>query len=224
MRTMTATMKTLRFGIEIETVGLSKELLARAIQSVVGGTVSGWGGDWSVTDARGRTWKVESDASLSSHSNSGEIVSPILAYEDLDVLHAVVRAVHLAGARADYSTGIHVHVDALAFGGFSRRWGGAVATIVPSRGAQVEGLLYRLTPKEIFTLDRYEGCPTSYQRLAKMVTDEHGRRRRAEVYVQPHDGLGLWAPPPRYTQVIRRAYRQFGFDTGPLAAAIEVAR
>lgn len=112
---MTATMKTLRFGIEIETVGLSKELLARAIQSVVGGTVSGWGSDWSVTDASGRTWKVEPDRSLSSYGNSGEIVSPILADEDLEVLHAVVRAVHAAGARADYSTGIHVHVDGSLF-------------------------------------------------------------------------------------------------------------
>jgi hypothetical protein len=108
-------MKTLQFGIEIETVGLSKELLARAIQSVVGGTVSGWGENWSVTDARGRTWKVEPDGSLSSYSNGGEIVSPILAYEDLDILHAVVRAVQLAGARADYSTGIHVHVDGSLF-------------------------------------------------------------------------------------------------------------
>jgi cation transport regulator ChaC len=127
-----------------------------------------------------------------------------------------------AGAEAEATAILPNH--ALAFGGFSHRWGGAVATIVPARGAQVEGLLYRLPPKEIFTLDRYEGCPTSYQRLAKMVTDEHGRRRRAEVYVQPRGGLGLWAPPPRYTQVIRRAYRQLGFDTGSLAAAIEVAQ
>ena len=113
---------------------------------------------------------------------------------------------------------------ALAFGGFSRRWGGAVATIVPARGAQVEGLLYRLPPTELSTLDRYEGCPIAYHRLAKMVTDEHGRRRRAEVYVQPSGGLALWAPPAGYARVIRRAYRQLGFDTGRLAVALEVAR
>ena len=127
-----------------------------------------------------------------------------------------------ASAEADVRAILPNH--ALAFGGFSRRWGGAVATIVPTQGAQVEGLLYRLLTTELFTLDRYEGCPASYKRLAKMVTDEHGRRRRAQLYVQPSDGLGLWAPPPRYTQVIRRAYRQLGFDTGSLAAAIEVAR
>jgi hypothetical protein len=33
-------MKTLRFGIEIETVGLSRTKLAEAIHSVVGGTIS----------------------------------------------------------------------------------------------------------------------------------------------------------------------------------------
>jgi hypothetical protein len=33
-------MKTLRFGIEIETVGLSQEQLARAIHTVVGGTAA----------------------------------------------------------------------------------------------------------------------------------------------------------------------------------------
>ena len=113
---------------------------------------------------------------------------------------------------------------ALAFGGFSRRWGGAVATIVPADGAQVEGLLYRLPPTDLLTLDRYEGCPVAYLRLAKMVTDEHGRRRRAQVYVQPGGGLGLWPPPQGYTRVIRRAYRRLGFDTGRLAAALEVVR
>jgi gamma-glutamylcyclotransferase len=126
------------------------------------------------------------------------------------------------GAEAEATAILPNH--ALAFGGFSHRWGGAVATIVPSRGAEVEGLLYRLPPTELLTLDRYEGCPVAYRRLAKMVTDEHGRRRRAQVYVQLHGGLGLWAPPPKYTQVIRRAYRRLGFDTGRLAAALEVVR
>ncbi len=47
-------MKALRFGIEIETVGLSREKLARAIHSVVGGTVADDYRSWRITDARGR--------------------------------------------------------------------------------------------------------------------------------------------------------------------------
>jgi hypothetical protein len=109
---MTAAMKALRFGIEIETVGLRRELLARAIHSVVGGSVS-WNGT-SVTEPNGRTWNVERDGSLSGDDN-GEIVSPILTYDDLPLLQDVVRAVRRAGARADWSTGIHIHVDGSQF-------------------------------------------------------------------------------------------------------------
>ena len=111
---MATTMKTLRFGIEIETVGLHRERLARAIHSVVGGTLAEDYYTWSVTDTSGRTWRVVPDGSLSAEA-SGEIVSPILGYDDLDQLQAVVRAVSLAGARADYSTGIHIHVDGSQF-------------------------------------------------------------------------------------------------------------
>lgn len=110
---MMATMKSLRFGIEIETVGLRREDLARAIHSVVGGSLSIWTA--SVTDPNGRVWRVEYDGSLSDRNYSGEIVSPILGYHDLDLLQAVVQAVCQAGARADYSTGIHIHVDGSQF-------------------------------------------------------------------------------------------------------------
>ena len=110
-----ATLKTLRFGIEIETVGLDRERLARAIQGAVGGTVGSDDRSWHVTDAKARTWRVVPDGSLSGGERSGEIVSPILAYEDIDDLQSVVRAVRTAGARSDSSTGIHIHVDGSRF-------------------------------------------------------------------------------------------------------------
>ena len=108
-------MKTLRFGIEIETVGLSREKLARAIHSVVGGTVADEYRSWRITDARGRRWQVVPDGSLSGGENSGEIVSPVLGYDDIDELQNVVRSVRTAGAKADHSTGIHIHVGAERF-------------------------------------------------------------------------------------------------------------
>src|ERR1043166_8424417 len=113
---MTVSMKTLRFGIEIETVGLTREALARAIHSVVGGTVSveysssGWQGN----DANHRTGRVVPDASLTGTLN-GEIVSPILTYDDLEQLQNIIRAVRTAGAKTDASTGIHIHIDSVAF-------------------------------------------------------------------------------------------------------------
>jgi len=114
-------MKTLRFGIEIETIGQTRERVAQAIQKVVGGTVRHAGtpacyDPWHVTDARGRTWKVMADSSLSADkTRQAEVVSPILAYQDIPELQEVVRAVRRAGARVDTTCGIHVHVDAASF-------------------------------------------------------------------------------------------------------------
>lgn len=110
-------MKTLRYGIEIETVGLSREAAARAIAAVVGGTASQDPDNvtcWTATDPTGRTWRAIPDGSLSGYTNA-EIVSPILTYADLEQLQEVVRAVKRAGAKVDESCGIHVHVDAAAF-------------------------------------------------------------------------------------------------------------
>ena len=106
-------MKTLRFGIEIETIGRTREQVARAIQTVVGGTVHHPGcpacyDPWHVTDTRGRTWKVMADSSLSADkSRQAEVVSPILTYPDIPELQEVVRAVRRAGSRLDSSCGIH---------------------------------------------------------------------------------------------------------------------
>ncbi len=107
-------MKTLRFGIEIETVGLDKEGAARAIASVVGGTARHGGNGWEAVAADGRVWRAVPDGSLNGYRNA-EIVSPILAWEDMDKLQEVVRALHAAGARADASCGIHIHVDGSRF-------------------------------------------------------------------------------------------------------------
>ncbi len=108
-------MKTLRFGIEIETVGLSRMKLAQAIHSVVGGTISNDYRDVRITTQDGRSWKVVPDGSLSGGENSGEIVSPVLGYDDIATLQNIIRAVRGAGAKADHSTGIHIHIGAERF-------------------------------------------------------------------------------------------------------------
>jgi hypothetical protein len=114
-------MNTLRFGIEIETIGQTREVVAHAIQSVVGGEVRHVGtpfcyDPWKVTDRRGRAWQVMADASLSASKNyQAEIVSPILHYEDIAELQEIVRAVRAAGGRTDSSCGIHIHCDGARF-------------------------------------------------------------------------------------------------------------
>lgn len=112
---------------------------------------------------------------------------------------------------------------ALAFGGFSHRWGGAVASVVRAKGARVEGLLYALGDVDLRALDRFEGHPFAYERVVKMVLDAHGRRRRATTYLQPEDGFEAWTPPQGYFNVLWRAYGRLGFDFEPLARAAGVS-
>lgn len=116
-----ATLKSLTFGVEIETVGLSRE---RVAEKVADALVATYGGQVRITTARGfsssttyqvttedgRVWSVMRDGSLLD--GGAEIVTPVLRYTDLEALQAVVRAVRKGGARSKHedNCGIHVHV------------------------------------------------------------------------------------------------------------------
>ncbi len=137
----TMTMKTLRFGCELETVGLQREKAAQAIQSVVGGTVryAGTSYDtWECVAADGRIWKAMADASLGDRTYSAEIVSPILHYSDMETLQEVVRAVRRAGAGVSPECGIHCHVD------LSRFDAAAIARLAKSWRKQEELFMHAL--------------------------------------------------------------------------------
>jgi len=114
----------IQYGIEIETIKRTREQIAWAIHSVVGGTVrhigvpSGYD-PWEVEDLRGRVWKVVGDASLTSvpaHLRA-EVVSPVLGYDDIPQLQEVVRAIRRAGGKINSQCGIHIHIDAAPFDG-----------------------------------------------------------------------------------------------------------
>ncbi|MBI2844860.1 MAG: amidoligase family protein [Armatimonadetes bacterium] len=118
--------KTLRFGIEIESTGQTRDTVARAIQSVVGGDVRHVGtpsafDPHEVVDSCGRIWRVVADSSLSDASpdKRAEIVSPILSYSEIPELQQVIRAVRQAGAKSSKQAGVHVHVDCSEFDGKS---------------------------------------------------------------------------------------------------------
>lgn len=117
-------LKEIHYGIEIETVKRTREQIAWAIHSVVGGTVrhvsipSSYD-PWEVEDLRGRVWKVVGDASLTSvpaHLRA-EVVSPVLGYDDIPQLQEVVRAIRRAGGNINSQCGIHIHIDAAPFDG-----------------------------------------------------------------------------------------------------------
>ena len=107
--------------MEVETVGRTRKVVAEAIRSVVGGRVVHVGtpdcyDPYEVIAEDGRTWRVMADSSLSAPKyHQAEVVTPILKYEDLDILQEVVRAVRKTGAKCDKSCGMHVHNDAALF-------------------------------------------------------------------------------------------------------------
>lgn len=106
-------MKELTFGTELEYTGISRERAAKAIHAVVGGTIryAGQSYDaWQVTAPDGRIWQAVADGSLGSRATSAEVVTPILKYDDLETLQAVVRELRKAGAKATEVTSQHVHV------------------------------------------------------------------------------------------------------------------
>ena len=104
-------MKNQTFGIEIETTGLGRERTARALAALFGTTARHVGrhlDDWKVPMPDGREWTVERDGSVTDPS--AEVVSPVCRWEDIEMVQLVVRALRRAGAKADASCGIHIHV------------------------------------------------------------------------------------------------------------------
>ena len=104
-------MKNQTFGIEIETTGLGRERTAQAIARHFGTTARYVGchlGDWHIPMPDGRKWVVERDGSVTDPS--AEVVSPVCRWDDIPMVQEVVRALRQAGAKADASCGIHIHV------------------------------------------------------------------------------------------------------------------
>jgi hypothetical protein len=97
------------FGTELEYEQITRRRMAEAIQSVVGGTIAEGGphNAITVTDPEGRRWQAMSDGSL---RNGAEFVTPVLRWENIELLQAVIRAIRHAGAKTPATTSQHVHV------------------------------------------------------------------------------------------------------------------
>jgi hypothetical protein len=123
-------MKEQRFGIEIEMTGITRKAAAD-IAAAYFGTAANFDGTYyntySALDSQGRKWKFMSDSSISAQKKSGrqtvaasdeyktEMVSPICRWEDIEKIQELIRKLREAGAIANDSCGIHVHVDASPF-------------------------------------------------------------------------------------------------------------
>lgn len=119
-------LKEQNFGVEIELTGITRPRAAHIIAEYYGTNSYPIGTYYDVygaTDRKCRTWKAMTDGSITctkkvrgvqvsaDRAYSCELVTPILQYDDIEDLQNIVRALVKAGAVANSSCGIHVHVD-----------------------------------------------------------------------------------------------------------------
>lgn len=114
------------FGVEIEMTGITRQRAAQVIAEHFG-TRSFYIGTYyeayGAKDRSDRTWKAMYDGSIktarkcngksvtASSDYACEVVTPILQYSDIEDLQIIIRKLRQAGAIANSSCGIHVHVD-----------------------------------------------------------------------------------------------------------------
>lgn len=114
-----------------------------------------------------------------------------------------------------------LHDWALAWAGWSKSWGGAVATVRPVRGARALGAVAALTRADLAALDAAEGEGLVYQRLPVAVELRSGGRVDAWVYV--HKGAIARAgrgPSPRYVARIAAGLAGNGWGLEALDRAL----
>ena len=115
----------LTYGTEIELTGITRERAAKVIADYFGTRTYHRGGGydkWIAYTPDGREWTCMTDGSIRTESRRGvyasgrdyscEVVTPIMKYSDMDDLQNIVRALRGAGAFANDSCGIHVHIGA----------------------------------------------------------------------------------------------------------------
>lgn len=108
-------------GVEVEMNNITRREAARLAANYFGtgrfeDTASRNGYySWSAWDAQGREWKFQRDVSIAGPDNKKcEMVTPILTYQDMELLQGLVRALRKAGAKSDATRGcgVHIHIGA----------------------------------------------------------------------------------------------------------------
>ena len=114
-------MKKQTIGVEVEMNNITREKAARLAAEFFGTGrheyTAGRNGyyTWSAWDAQGREWKFQRDVSISGpDSEKCELVTPILTYNDMELLQELIRRLRKAGAKSDATRGcgVHIHIGA----------------------------------------------------------------------------------------------------------------
>ena len=116
-----AEMKKQTIGVEVEMNNITRDKAAKLAAEYFGtgryeNTASRNGySTWSAWDEQGREWKFQKDVSIAGNdSEKCEMVTPILTYDDMELLQELIRRLRRAGAKSDASRGcgVHIHIGA----------------------------------------------------------------------------------------------------------------
>jgi len=205
-------MKNLTFGIEIELTGISREAAAKAVAGYFGTSAHYLGGGydkWEAPDNQGRSWFIMNDSSISPETKRQgrriaagldhrlELVSPICTYSDIETVQEIIRTLRKAGAFANKSCGIHLHIGKERYTAKTLR---NLVNIVASK----EDLIYqalqvdeqrelrycqKVNSRFLEELNRRK--PTELEQLADLWYKGYNDRRSAKYHPSRYHGLNL---------------------------------
>jgi hypothetical protein len=207
-------MKNLTFGIEIELTGISREAAAKAVAGYFGTSAHYLGGGydkWEAPDNQGRSWFIMNDSSIRPETKRQgkriaagldhrlELVSPICTYSDIETVQEVIRTLRKAGAFANKSCGIHLHIGKERFTAKTLR---NLVNIVASK----EDLIYQALQvdeqrkrrycqkvKESFLEELNRRKPTELEQLADLWYQGYSGSRSQHYHSSRYHGLNLHA-------------------------------
>lgn len=116
-----ARMKEQTIGVEVEMNHITRSAAAKVAADLFGtgryqntAFRNGYC-TWSAWDQQGREWKFQRDTSISGpEAEKCELVTPILKYNDIELLQELIRRLRKAGAisHAGVGAGVHIHIGA----------------------------------------------------------------------------------------------------------------
>ena len=184
-----AEMKKQTIGVEVEMNNITRRKAAQIAAEFFGtdrfGDTAYRNGyqTWSAWDAQDREWKFQKDVSITGpDTEKCEMVTPILTYEDMDLLQELIRRLRKAGAKSDATRccGVHIHIGAKGHTPQTLR---NLANIMASH----ENLLASALRLDSYRIDRY--CRTVDPRFLQKVNTRKPRTMAmlADIWYTSHD-------------------------------------
>ena len=200
---MRKTIQDLKYGVEIELTGLTRQQAAKTVADYFHTTYTHVGGSYdpyTVRDSSNRTWKFVYDGSIDCKDRHGnqqgseysvEFVTPICTYDDIPVIQQIVRELRHNGAIADKSCGIHIHVNGAPFDARSLR---NLTNIMRSK----EDLIYKALRVNPAREHRY--CKKVDEEFLQELNKKKPKtlNKIQDIWYQGHDGSNTHYHPTRY--------------------------